>query len=81
MTDRNVDEEIGTIRRFEGDLDDILPQVMGFGRGSAQSLSFKLAELCSSFLYSEQRTTLIHRVGGVSVSTHHQKQEQSYIFT
>ncbi len=33
VTDRKVDEEIGTVRRFEGDLDDILPHIMGFGKG------------------------------------------------
>ena len=33
VTDRKVDEEIGAVRRFHGDVDDILPHVMGFGQG------------------------------------------------
>ena len=28
-----MDEEIGTIVRFQSDIDDILPHIMGFGRG------------------------------------------------
>ncbi len=35
VTDRRVDEEIGTITRFQADLDDILRHVMGFGKGAA----------------------------------------------
>ena len=34
VTDRKVDEEIGTINRFDADQDDIIPQIMGFGKGT-----------------------------------------------
>ncbi len=33
VTDRKIDEEIGSIQRFHGDVDDLLPHIMGFGRG------------------------------------------------
>ena len=33
VTDRKVDEEIGMISRFQADPDDLLPQIMGFGKG------------------------------------------------
>lgn len=33
VTDRKVDEEIGTMTRFQADPDDLLPHIMGFGRG------------------------------------------------
>ena len=29
-----MDEEIGTVARFQADPDDLLPQVMGFGKGT-----------------------------------------------
>ena len=34
VTDRKVDEEIGIISRFEADPDDVMPQIMGFGKGN-----------------------------------------------
>jgi len=33
VTDRKVDEEIGTMTRFQADPDDLLPHIMGFGKG------------------------------------------------
>lgn len=33
MTDRKVDEEIGTTKCFQADPDDLLRQIMGFGKG------------------------------------------------
>lgn len=33
MADRKVDEEIGSVDRFHGDVDDILPHIMAFGQG------------------------------------------------
>ena len=29
-----MDEEIGSMSRFSGDMDNILPHVMGFGQGN-----------------------------------------------
>lgn len=29
-----MDEEIGSVTRFNGDVDDMLPHIMGFGKGS-----------------------------------------------
>jgi hypothetical protein len=33
VTDRKVDEEIGTTKCFQADPDDLLRQIMGFGKG------------------------------------------------
>ena len=33
VTDRKVDEEIGTNKCFQADPDDLLRQIMGFGKG------------------------------------------------
>lgn len=49
MTDRKVDEEIGTIIRFDADPDDILPHIMGFGRGTD---TYCLIELCTCIITS-----------------------------
>jgi hypothetical protein len=35
VVDRKVDEEIGSMDRFHGDIDDILPYIMGFGHGES----------------------------------------------
>ena len=33
VTDRKVDEEIGTTTKFEADPDDLIRNIMGFGKG------------------------------------------------
>ena len=35
VTDRKVDEEIGTTQCFQADADDLLRQIMGFGKGQS----------------------------------------------
>lgn len=34
VTDRKVDEEIGTTTSFQADPDDLLRHIMGFGKGA-----------------------------------------------
>lgn len=33
VAERKVDEEIGSVTRFHGDVDDMLPHIMAFGHG------------------------------------------------
>ena len=52
VTDRKVDEEIGAVERFNGDVDDILPHIMGFGQGQWLWYHVYLGEqVCGGVLY------------------------------